>query len=113
MGLVLDYGFVRVHGGSSAALTAAAEAVSRANAIFEDQLGVRVVVSKVIVNTGSGGSYSSTGPNSAPSDGNTSVSHTPLPYSSTDSAALPLVTRISLFRVRPLEPIRPPERTVT
>ena len=41
---VARVGFVNVHGGRNGALLAAAEAVSRANAIFEDQLGVRVVV---------------------------------------------------------------------
>ena len=66
LGLLLDHGFVGAHGGRDAALLAAAAAVSRANAVFEDQLGLRLLISTLVVNEGAGGEYASTGPNNAP-----------------------------------------------
>ena len=50
LGLVLDAGFVAAHGGVDPAIVAAAAAISRTNAIFEDQLGLRLVVRVLIAN---------------------------------------------------------------
>lgn len=66
MGLLLDHGFVAVAGGREAALREAAVAVSRANAIFEGQIGIRLVVKHIILNEDGTGDYPSSGPNSAP-----------------------------------------------
>jgi hypothetical protein len=66
MGLLLDHGFVAVTGGPDAALREAAAAVSRANAIFEGQIGIRLVVTKIVLNQDGSGEYALTGPNSAP-----------------------------------------------
>ena len=41
--------------------------MSRANAVFEQQLGLRLQVSTIVVNQGGGGDYQATGPNYAPS----------------------------------------------
>jgi len=40
--------------------------VSRANSVFEQQLGLRLQVSTLVLNEGEGGDYRSTGPNFAP-----------------------------------------------
>ena len=75
IGLVLDYGFTSVHGGREGALLAAAEAVSRANAVYEPQLGLRLAVSTVVINEQAGlADYAVTGPNAAPADGSGSRS---------------------------------------
>ena len=50
LGLVLDAGFVAAHGGVDPAIVAAATAISRTNAVFEDQLGLRLVVRVLIAN---------------------------------------------------------------
>lgn len=50
LGLVLDAGFVAAHGGIDPAIVAAATAISRTNAVFEDQLGLRLVVRVLIAN---------------------------------------------------------------
>ena len=63
MGLVLDYGFVRARGGVDAALLAVAASVSKANAIFTEQLGVQLRIMEVIVNEVAGGDWRLTGPN--------------------------------------------------
>ena len=69
IGILLDAGFVAARGGHSAALRAASACVSHANAIFVQQLGVRLVVKEVILNEVSGGDFTSTGPNEAPIGG--------------------------------------------
>eukprot|EP00965_Chrysotila_dentata_P230793 6197990-Pleurochrysis_carterae.AAC.8 len=51
LGIVLDFGFVSAYGAATSALSAAALAVARANEIFEQQIGVRLVLSHAIVNT--------------------------------------------------------------
>ena len=48
---------------------AAAAAISRTNAVFEDQLGLRLVVGVLIVNSQAGGDFGETGPNAAPTQG--------------------------------------------
>ena len=75
LGLVLDHGFVAARGGADAALLAAASAVSRVNAIFEPQLGVRLVVESVVLNKDAGGDIALTGPNEAPSNPSTPHTH--------------------------------------
>ena len=50
LGLVLDHGSVAARGRREAALLAATSAASRTNALFEEQLGVRLVVRRLIVN---------------------------------------------------------------
>ena len=69
LGLVLDAGFVAARGGVDPAIVAAAAAISRTNAIFEDQLGLRLVVRVLIVNEQLGGDFAETGPNAAPAQG--------------------------------------------
>ena len=69
MGLLLDVGFVSARGGRNTALLDVAEAVSRANSVFEDQLGLSLLIEHMVINEGSGGSFSQTGPNEAPADG--------------------------------------------
>ena len=69
LGLVLDAGFVAAHGGVDPAIVAAAAAISRTNAVFEDQLGLRLVVRVLIVNSQAGGDFGETGPNAAPTQG--------------------------------------------
>ena len=66
MGLLIDHGFVSAVGGRDAALREAAVAVSRTNSVYEGQLGIRLVVTKIILNQDESGDYASTGPNSAP-----------------------------------------------
>ena len=69
LGLLLDAGFVTAHGGVDPAIVAAAAAISRTNAVFEDQLGLRLVVGVLIVNSEAGGDFGETGPNAAPTQG--------------------------------------------
>ena len=66
---MLDAGFVAAHGGVNPAIVAAAAAISRTNAVFEDQLGLRLVVGVLIVNSEAGGDFGETGPNAAPTQG--------------------------------------------
>jgi hypothetical protein len=66
MGLLIDHGFVAVVGGRDAALREAAVAVSRANAIYEGQIGIRLVVTRIVLNEDGNGDFASSGPNSAP-----------------------------------------------
>ena len=54
-GVVLDHGFVAARGGASAALAAAGAAFALTNALFEDQLGVRLRVQTVVVHDGAVG----------------------------------------------------------
>ena len=76
LGFVLDSGFVAVRGGAEGALSTTAGALSRVNAIFEQQLGVRLVVEHVVLNEGAadGASFAVTGPNDAPVNGSGSRS---------------------------------------
>lgn len=69
LGLLLDRGFVAARGGRRGALLRAASAVSRTKALFEEQLGVRLVVRSLHLNEGGGGDFASTGPNEAPAGG--------------------------------------------
>jgi hypothetical protein len=63
LGLVLDFGFVTARGGRAGALLAVAEAVARANLIFEDQVGLSLLVEHVVLSESSDGDYTLTGPN--------------------------------------------------
>ena len=69
IGILLDSGFVAARGGRDAAVLAVAECVSRANALFEEQIGVRLMVRSLVVNEAAGGDFASTGPNESPSGG--------------------------------------------
>ena len=69
MGLLLDRGFVARYEGRDGALLAAAEAVSRANAVFGEQLGVRIAVTAIVVNENDDDDDEQLGPNSAPAGG--------------------------------------------
>ncbi|KAL1503456.1 hypothetical protein AB1Y20_011941 [Prymnesium parvum] len=69
LGLLLDYGFVAARGGRDAALLDVAEAVSRANSVFEDQLGLSLLIEHMVINEAGGGAFSDTGPNEAPAGG--------------------------------------------
>ena len=51
LGLAIDKGFVAAVGGTDAAMTEAASAVSRANFVYEGQLGVRLLVTHVVINS--------------------------------------------------------------
>ena len=65
-GVVLDHGFVAARGGASAALAAAGAAFALTNALFEDQLGVRLRVQTVVVHDGPS---TDDAPNDAPTEG--------------------------------------------
>ena len=70
VGLVLDAGFVEARGGVEPAIVAAAAAVSRTNAVYEQQLGLRLRVGALLVNAARGNSaFAATGPNAAPAGG--------------------------------------------
>lgn len=67
MGVIADRGFTKRAGGTaSKALSKITNIVSRANAIYEEQAGIRIVLVRTIINVGTG-YFRDTGPNYRPS----------------------------------------------